>query len=86
MDALLAAVVEETALEGRAGCSLETLWTLLSDRLYPVTEELKPYVWRELRAMPRQIQFTTAGLLKPRYSADIGLWDVEGWHEQSYAG
>lgn len=68
MDALLAAAVEEVALEGRAGCSPGTLWQRLSERMFPVPETLKPLIWQELRNMPQQIQFTTAGLLAPRYA------------------
>jgi hypothetical protein len=66
MDALLAASVEEVALEGRAGCSPSTLWRRLSERMMVVPEVIKPLVWQQLKAMHNQIQFTTAGLLRDR--------------------
>jgi hypothetical protein len=63
MDTLLAIAVEEVALEGRSGCAPATLWALLEERGVPAVEELRALLWRHLRAAPRQIQFTTAGLL-----------------------
>jgi hypothetical protein len=69
MDALLAACVEEVALEGRAGCSPEALWGRLQERQFAVSEALKAHVWSALRGMPNEIQFTTRGLLAPRWGA-----------------
>lgn len=66
MDSLITAAVEEVALEGRAGCSPRTLWARLCERGVQVPDKLKEIVWRQLRAMPHQIQFTTAGLLGTR--------------------
>ena len=61
MDALLGLAVQEVALEGRSGCSPGNLWQRLALHK-PLPETLKPYLWRQLRAMPEQIAFSQRGI------------------------
>ncbi|GIL47215.1 hypothetical protein Vafri_4090 [Volvox africanus] len=64
MDALLAVAVEEIALEGQEGCTVETLWNLLGPRL-PVgyitflPPELQNALWDVLVQRTGDVQFFT---------------------------
>ena len=66
MDDLAVAAVEEVALEGRGGCSIDRLWTLLKERM-PVAgftclnEEIKLALWEALKARPAEIEFCLPG-------------------------
>lgn len=70
MDAVVDHAVEEIALEGRSGCSLDRLWQLVD-----LPDALKQAVWTCLLSRPAQIQFTTAALLAPRWGARRAQWD-----------
>ena len=66
MDEVLDVAIDEVALAGRSGCSLDALWAALEGRGKALPDALKPFIWLELRSRPSQVQFTTAALLRPR--------------------
>ncbi|MEW5299551.1 MAG: hypothetical protein WDW36_002555 [Sanguina aurantia] len=67
MDSLLAAALEEVALEGRQGCSVAVLWVALTERLPTLgsvdvlSPGLKRYLWGSLVNRPADLQLLRNG-------------------------
>ncbi|MEW5312804.1 MAG: hypothetical protein WDW38_004411 [Sanguina aurantia] len=79
MDSLLAAALEEVALEGRQGCSVAVLWGALTERLPTLgsvdvlSPGLKRYLWGSLVDRPADLQLLRNG---PSNVVDAGAAPV----------